>query len=321
MIDQNLYITEEKYIETMKTKAEPYLDARRESGFIETSDGKELYYENYRADEPKSSIVILHGVTESVSKYHELAYYFLNAGANVSLLEQRGHGRSYREVDNNMITHIDNFERYVDDFTDFLLEKSPKDDLPRYLFAHSMGGGVGVMYMERYPRYFEKAVLSAPMIAPERGRHLLVVSRAVTREFIIIGKSKDRFFGSGDGSEEEVFEDSCTTSEARFDYYNDMKETVPEFKNSALTYRWVNESLNVTRKLLAKGRPEKIRTKLLLLQAERDTMVRGKEQEKFAARVPGAELVKVKGAKHEIYRETDSILKPVLDRIFEFYFG
>ena len=319
-MDQNLYISEENYIDSMRHRVEPYVDERKESGHFEASDGKKLYYEIFRADDPKSTVVILHGVTESVEKYHELAYYFLNAGSNVYLLEQRGHGRSYRQVDDNVLTHIDKFKRYVDDFSDFL-NKFVRDDLPRFLFAHSMGGGVAAMFMERRPSYFEKAVLSAPMIAPERGAYPFLVSRAVARAFVVTGRSKKRFFGSGDGSEEEVFEDACTTSEPRFDYYNDMKETVPEFKNSALTYKWVYESLNVTRKLLRRGRPEKIRTRILMFQAENDTMVRAVEQKKFVKRVPGAEIVTVKGAKHEIYRETDKILKPVLDRIFEFYYG
>lgn len=319
-MDQNLYISEDHYIDSMRHRVEPYVSERMESGFFEASDGKKLYYENFRADTPSSSVVILHGVTESVEKYHELVYYFLNAGSNVYLLEQRGHGRSFRYVENNVLTHIDKFRRYVDDFSDFL-NRFLKDDLPRYLFAHSMGGGVAVMFMERHPAYFEKAVLSAPMIAPERGAFPLLVSRAVTRAFVVTGRSKRKFFGSGDGTEEEVFEDACTTSEPRFDYYNDMKETVPEFRNSALTYKWVNESLNLTRKILRRGRPERIRTKILLFQAENDTMVRAPEQRKFATRVPDAELVPVKGAKHEIYREKDSILKPVIDRIFEFYYG
>ncbi len=38
------------------------------------------------------------------------------------------------------------------------------------VYCHSMGGGIGAAVMEHYPSLFDKAVLSAPMIAPRR-RH------------------------------------------------------------------------------------------------------------------------------------------------------
>ena len=60
------WIADENYAEQMRLYAEPYVSERTEAGFFERVSGEPIYYEHYRADEPKAVIVISHGFTESI---------------------------------------------------------------------------------------------------------------------------------------------------------------------------------------------------------------------------------------------------------------
>src|ERR671928_229818 len=61
-------------------------------------------------------------------------------------------------------------DRFLTDIVD--LDQRPH---PRILFAHSMGGGIGTLYLERHPGRFDKAVLTSPLIGlPQRQDNALV---------------------------------------------------------------------------------------------------------------------------------------------------
>ena len=312
-MNDDVYLTEEGYSEKMQTVVRPYLEARLESG--DTTGG--LYYEKYTADGADRTVVILHGFTESVLKFHEAAYYFLRDGANVCLLEQRGHGRSARDVDDLTLTHVRRFEQYVDDLEQFMSEVVPQDK-PLMLYAHSMGGAVATLFMEKHPDTFKKAVLSSPMIAPDRGGFPLFASKLVCDAAIAFGKSKKRIFLSSEYPDKEVVEESCATSAARFNWYEKIRRQVPEFQNYSPTYRWTKESLKVTAKILRRGAPERVKTKVLLAQAGLDGTVREEEQIKLANRLQDCTVCRFESAKHEIYRSTDDVAKPYFDKITEF---
>ena len=92
----------------------------------------------------------------------------------------------------------------------------------------------------------------------------------------------------------------------------------PDYQNYSPSYRWTLKSLKVTAKLLKKGEPEKIKAKVILFCAGKDTVVNIPEQKQFADRVPDCEFVIFPEAKHEIYYSTDDVLEPYVDRLIEF---
>lgn len=142
------------------------------------------------------AIVISHGFTEFAEKYDELVWYFLLAGYSVCVLEHRGHGKSARDVDNRCMVWIDDWQRYVADLAGFAetIGQQYAAGMPLNLFCHSMGGGIGAAVLERYPTLFDKAVLSAPMIAPATGMPL-GVARVLVGALCGLGFGKKRVFG------------------------------------------------------------------------------------------------------------------------------
>ena len=138
------YLDEATYREKMENTVLPFLEQCRTDGEFAGFDGKKLHYVAYTAQNANRNAVILHGFTESAEKYAEMAYYFLKDGANVYIPEQRGHGRSFRYVEDTSLTHIEHFEDYEADFACFL-DNIVQHDRPLQLYAHSMGGAVATM--------------------------------------------------------------------------------------------------------------------------------------------------------------------------------
>ena len=186
MTDLNeIFIPESDYPAEMKSRVLPYINARRSDGYFDGYDGKSLHYVSCALTpndpKPKATVIISHGFTESAEKWHETAYYLLNDGYNVYIIEHRGHALSYRAVADKTLTHVDKFDEYVDDFGIFvnLVRSEQNGDL--YLLAHSMGCAVGLLYAEKNPDEFKKIFLSSPMIVPCTGGVPIWIGRFITR--------------------------------------------------------------------------------------------------------------------------------------------
>ena len=310
-------LRESEYPSFMDGTVAPALKEVRTDGTFSGCDGNPLCYHVYRADNPTGNVVVVHGFTESSEKYDEMCWYFLRSGYSVYLFDHRGHAKSYRAVPDLTLTHVDRFENYVRDLECFLDQVVPSD-LPLYLYSHSMGGGVAALYLEDHPEVFRKAVLSSPMIAPSTGNYPAFVGKAICRLMILFGQGKKRIFLSGEYPGKESFADSCGNSEVRFARYELFRRTHPDYQNFSPTYRWTLESLKVPKKILKKGRPEGIRTKVLVLSAGLDNMVLNPPQKEFASRVPDCRLEEFPTAKHEIFISTDEIMEKYVPAVLDF---
>ena len=310
-------IKEADYKKTLDEKVLPALNAAKDGGEFESFDGAKLRWSSYTRPDAARNVVILHGFTESCEKYHELIWYFFITGSNVFIYDQRGHGKSFRHVPDKTVTHVERFDDYVRDFEIFT-EKIVPAGLSKVLFSHSMGGAVAGLYLERHPDVYEKAIFSSPMIAPSTGGYPLFVGKAICRFSILFGGAKKRIFLSGEYPGEEKFETSCDTSFERFSRYEKFRRENPDYQNFSPSYRWTLESLNVTKRLLAKGAPERIASKCLLFSAGGDDVVLIGPQKEFARRVPDCELVSFEKAKHEIYFSTDDVMEPYIKKLISF---
>lgn len=313
------YISESDYENQMKNTVEPALAAVRQSGTFRVADGTELAVALYPAKDPRGSVVIVHGFSETAEKYRELIWYFLNENYTVLAYDQRGHGRSTRTAPAD-VTHVTAFENYVEDLHALLEAKVEELPRPRYLFSHSMGGAVGALFLITYPGFFEKAVLSSPMIAARHDGLGLHACRGICLFCMKTGRAAKRIFVSGKASDPtgETPETSASDSAARFEYYRQLRLAHPVLFCGAPTYNWTYASLGVTKKILAKGAPESVKIPVLLFSADNDTLVKRKPQQEFIRRVAHGTFV-TEPSKHEIYAAGDPVLYPYLDRIFRFY--
>ena len=316
-------ILSDNYISTMEHVVLPFIAARRTDVTVAGDGGKPLFASRFDADDPRGTVLIVHGFTENADKFSELIHSLLKNGLSVVAYDQRGHGRSWRAdgLDDLSLTHVDDFGEYVRDMAaviDQLLEPMPR---PHRLFCHSMGGAVSALYLEGHPGVFDRAVLSSPMIAPCLNGLPKPVARLMCRAARALGKGRKRIFASKPYAGPEDFATSCATGRARFDWYEALRSARPAFTNNSPTYGWTLESIDVTDRILAPGAVERIDAKILLYTAALDTMVLPGPQEVFISRVQDGKRQIVDGAKHEIYRSTDEVLFPWWHGVLTFLKG
>lgn len=311
---------EEEYAQQMQKTVEPMLAQIRQSGKIPVKGG-ELYYELY-PKEGADTVVISHGFTESAEKFSELIYYLHQAGYQTAIWEHRGHGRSLREGKNADTIYVEDFQDYVEDMH-LLMEKRFKafaGEGKLYLFAHSMGGCVGTLYLETYPGEFQKAVLNAPMLAIEMGPCPLFLAQAVCKAAKLFGRGKERLFTHGEFDPQEPFDVSCTDSETRHFYYLNKRRENPDFQTSSASYSWADNAIRAGKRALKKENAARIQIPVLLIQAGKDNQVKAKAQQKLADTIPqNCRLVPFPEAKHECYRSSTPLLEEYMEILMDFY--
>ena len=176
-----------------------------------------------------------------------------------------------------------------------------------------MGGAIAILYVQAHPNMFNKVILNAPMVKPQTDGIPSVITKMLSDAFRVGGKGDRLVFARKSGfNENEYFEDSPDTSRARFEYYRKKRILYPHLQNTATTYRWINESLRMTKKMLDRERCARVTCPVLLFSAGNDLFVFRREQEIFVSRLPNGRIVYEECAKHEIYMSEKHVMKDYL---------
>lgn len=128
---------------------------RKETRFIAGHDGLKLFYRHWEPDEPRGSVVLVHGVNEHSGRYLHVAEFFARHGLAVHAIDQRGFGQS-----EGTRCYIDRFEDYVKDLR-LVVEMASINGKP-LMVGHSMGGLVAYRYGLTHPETLKALVLSSP---------------------------------------------------------------------------------------------------------------------------------------------------------------
>ncbi len=270
------------------------------------------------------AIVISNGRVESYEKYQELIFDLYQQGYSVYALDHRGQGKSTRLVNNPQLGHVDKFQDYVDDFGLFINQVVQEDDhLQLFLLGHSMGCTVATLYLEHNPTVFDAAIFSAPMFG---------IRLPLPRFFILwlakrldfTNQGKPFYVLGGSDYHSKPFQDNpLTQSRPRHQWFRKLYQQFPQLQIGSPTQRWLVEALMASKRcqsILASTT-----TPVLLLQAEADTIVDNRAQDKcFAAMQhdPQNDIQHEKetfvDARHELFIEVDTIRNQVLDTSFNF---
>ena len=219
---------------------------------------------------------------------------------------------------------IDDWQRYVADLAGFAetIGQQYAAGMPLNLFCHSMGGGIGAALLERYPALFDKAVLSAPMIAPATGMPL-VLARVLVGALCGLGFGKKRVFGQSDFTPEFSMKGNEGASEARERWYFKLRCENREYQTYCAAFEWVRQALKLNRAVLRPSACAEVETPVMLFQAGRDVWVLNKPQNRFIQLVKDgggeADLVRFPESRHEIFSMPNSTYKPYLEKILGFY--
>lgn len=318
-LDKIEIIPEVNYNYLMKTQVEPYLEKRGKQGFFTSFDGKALHYEAYDKLLSRGNIIILHGFTESAEKFREIAYYFRKVGYSVFVPDLRGHGKSYRTSQTEEKVEIDSFDTYSKDLDAFIENVVKQTDANReiYIYSHSLGSTVALLYMLDHPYTVKRAVLSSPMICGNMGMPTFIAG-TVAKLICLFGGEKVPAPGRCVFKKDLTPEESDAQSKARFEYYHEKRKNEPVYRTSGPSFGWVKASLEARDRLLDKAAVDMLKTQLLIFKPETDKQLLGEYTDKFAE-LADTKIKNVKNSRHEIFMSGNDTMEWYIAEVLEFF--
>jgi lysophospholipase len=274
--------------------------------FAGTGDAR-LRFATWTPGNPRGNVVVHTGRSEFIEKYGEVVRDLLARDLAVWIMDTRGQGLSERPLGNPQKPWIRDYATYVGDLRRFVSEVVEFAAGPRLLLAHSMGGHIAVRLLREETGLFDAAALSAPMFRtriPPLSRLLVrLVDRHGPESW---GKAYVRPAGDWSAMTPYLVDASIISSDpVRYRVQYDWFVAHPELRLGAPTVAWAAATVRANDELLAPGFVEAIGTPVLIASAGRDLLVRAAAQRDVATRMPGATLLEVPGAKHEILMERD----------------
>jgi lysophospholipase len=278
------------------------------AGSIKTPDGVSLRFARF-APPPgrKGTVVLLQGRAEFIEKYFETARDLRARGFAVATFDWRGQGLSDRALGDRQKGYVRDFSQYAIDL-DAIMEQVVLPDCPPPIFAlgHSMGGAVVLRACHSGSRWFERVVLSAPMIALPSGG-VSRVAGPLARFMRLIGRGGAYVpAGNPEVSGSEGFIGNVLTSDpVRFARNAAVLEEEPTLGLGSPTIGWADAALRQMREFADPGYAGHIRQAILMVAAGRDEVVSTPAIEQFGMNLLAGRHLILAGSRHEILQEQD----------------
>jgi lysophospholipase len=289
---------------------------RGEEGFFTGKADIQIYYRIFKQPSAEKAILISSGRTEAAIKYKELIYDLYKNGYSVYIHDHRGQGLSDRMTDDPEMGYIDSFQYYIDDMNYFYEHYlNPENYTKTYLLAHSMGGAIGMTYLEQHPTDFNAAAFSSPMLGLKPPICSIVKILEGDKPKYAIGETeyeddKTNFQGN-----------TLTGSELRYDRMIDAYAKVPKARLGGATYTWIYKSCQQFKYIFANM--DRINTPFILFSAENEQIVYPVAHRKFVTTAQkngkDCKAYEVEDAQHELLIEKDEQRAATITETLDFY--
>jgi lysophospholipase len=278
------------------------------TGNVKTRDGVSISFARWPAPPGrKGTVCILQGRSEFIEKYFETVRDLRRRGFAVATFDWRGQGLSDRAT-------RDRSKGYVRDFSDYDLDLAavmqevvlPDCPPPFFALGHSMGATVLIRAAHQGQRWFDRIVLSTPMISLP-GMRSSLAARSMVRVMRLTGLGamclpfRDRSIVGSRPFDDNVF----TSDPVRYARTAAVLEAEPALGLGCPTVAWTGAAHRVMRALAEPSYPAAIRQPLLVVAAGRDEVVSTPAIEEFATFLRAGTHLIVAGAHHELLMEQD----------------
>lgn len=298
---------------------------QREEAEFTGVDNIPVRFVRFHSPDNDRVIVVCPGRIESYVKYAELAYDLFHTGFDVLIIDHRGQGRSGRILPDEHRGHVVNFSDYVDDLAAFWDQQvQPGPWRKRYILAHSMGGTISTLFLQRRPGVCDAIALCAPMFGI-----IIHLPDWMVRQILDWAEGHQRFresyaLGTGRWHALPFSVNVLTHSRERYRRNLRFYADEPKLRVGGPTHHWVREGILAGEQVLAGAGDDA--TPMLLLQAEEERVVDNRVHDRFceiraAAGHPceGGKPLVIEGAYHEILFEKDAMRSVALNAIIDFF--
>jgi lysophospholipase len=278
------------------------------TGMMKTPDGVSLRFARFAPPAGRrGTVCIFPGRTEWIEKYFETVRDLRSRGFAVAILDWRGQGLSDRAFADRHKGHVGNFSEFDTDLETFMRDVVlPDCPPPIFALGHSMGATVLIRAVYRGQRWFDRIVLSAPMLG------VAMVSSMAIAGAMLWGM---RYWGLGSmyvpGRYPGVLDlrpfagNILTSDPVRFARNGAILEAEPALALGGPTVAWCDAAFRAMRAISDPSYPARIRQPILIVGAGRDVIVSNTAIEDFSSFLRAGSQLVVSGAQHELLMEQD----------------
>lgn len=278
--------------------------------WVTAEDGIRLRLALWRSEaEPlRGSVLLFPGRTEYVEKYARVAERLNRAGYDVLAIDWRGQGMSDRLQVDPRPGHVREFSDYQLDVVEMVMAAT---DLglpqPWHLLGHSMGGCIGLAAL-----HGDLPVASAVFSAPMWGINLRQMPHGIALGVAYLagrlghgGRSAPGSGAQGTYLVDEAFGPNLLTNDVD-EWCRMLREAAawPKLTIGGASYNWISRALNECSRLARMESPDLPMTVSL---GTREQIISGAAIRDRVARWPGARLLEVDGARHEVMMEGEDL--------------
>jgi len=288
-------------------------------GKFKNNNAQKIRYGMNYPDGATAMIVIAEGRTECIEEYFETIRDFNARGFAVAIMDWQGQGLSYRYNNDNSRHHTHDLVQDVNDFTDFIGHLPT--NIPKILFAHSMGGNITLRYMADNPNIFKCAYLVAPMLGLEPKRIIKYLSKTILGMAEKL-RAMDKY-ALGQSAWNETFANiakyKVSSDKIRRELQPYLFKTRPDLQCGGVTFGWLAEALESIAILHEPDMCVRITTPMFIAMAGRDVVVDNDGAKLVASQLPHCETQLFKKSEHQIHRERDNIRDACMQSFYEFF--
>jgi lysophospholipase len=285
------------------------------SGLFKGFDGAPLRYARWEPSRSprRGTVCVFHGRGEFIEKYFETIADLRRRGFAVATFDWRGQGGSVRELANPRKGYVRDFADHDRDLLRFMKDVVlPDCPPPFYALAHSTGGNILMRNATLDGSWFERMVLTAPLIRLARASLPFAqerVARLAEMACLVgLGARYAETKGRDDMFESMAFDGNPLTADPdRFQRNVDIIRLAPELGLGAATIYWVRAACRSMARINAPGFAPRVRVPLLLVAAGADRVVSSGAIEELSKRLKIGSYMMIPDSQHEILQERDDI--------------